>query len=148
MNSDDFEVASSGYGVQNDRRRPGRDSDAARNDKTNCQADVIRVPLGDRVHMPNLVPMRDYSPMTWLTSSGKGRKGPPICGLAPVRSMGLALYSGAAEGQSSLVTKARKRVARSRVTVRKRPFRSREPSSFEIPTTSAAVPVKNTSSAV
>src|SRR3954470_11622562 len=41
MNSDDFEVASNGYGVQNDRRRPGSDSDAARNDNTSCQADVF-----------------------------------------------------------------------------------------------------------
>src|SRR5881397_250999 len=41
MNSNDFEVASNGYGVQNDRRRPGRGSDAARNDNTNCQAAVF-----------------------------------------------------------------------------------------------------------
>src|SRR6267143_5709141 len=52
MNSDDFEVASKGYGVQNDRRRPsptsaaspalpGNGSDAARNDNTNCQAAVF-----------------------------------------------------------------------------------------------------------
>jgi hypothetical protein len=41
MNSDDFEVASNGYGVQNDRRRPGSDSVAARNDNTSCQADVF-----------------------------------------------------------------------------------------------------------
>jgi hypothetical protein len=39
MNSDDFEVASNGYGVQNDCRRP--DSDAARNDNTSCQAAVF-----------------------------------------------------------------------------------------------------------
>src|SRR6266699_3244595 len=41
MNNDDFEVASNGYGVQNERRRPGSDSVAARNDNTNCQADVF-----------------------------------------------------------------------------------------------------------
>jgi len=41
MNSDDFEVASNGYGVQSGR---------------------ISATLGDRVYMPNLVPMRDYSP--------------------------------------------------------------------------------------
>src|SRR6058998_131855 len=41
MNSDDFEVASNGYGVQNERRRPGRGSDAARNDNTSCQAAVF-----------------------------------------------------------------------------------------------------------
>src|SRR5206468_10214945 len=50
MNSDDFEVASNGYGVQNERRLPGSASDAARNDQTSSQAAVFARQIG-RAHV-------------------------------------------------------------------------------------------------
>src|SRR5213075_302117 len=75
MYSDDFEVASNGYGVQNDKRRL---LEAARNDNTSCHADVFARRSATastcQTWSPCAITRHDMAHL----EAGKGAKGAPI----------------------------------------------------------------------
>src|SRR5205823_13684698 len=83
MKSDDFEVASSGYNVQNER--PER-SDADRNDSTNCHASV----LAGRSAKASTCQTSSPLAITRHGMDHLANKGARICGLtlSPVNSCG------------------------------------------------------------
>src|SRR6185312_17077158 len=90
MNRDDFELASNGYRVQNDR--PAR-AEADRNDNTSCHASAL---AGRSARASTC---QTWSPWA-MTLHGMrhhlANKGPPICWLtpSPVNSWGPSVPSG------------------------------------------------------
>src|SRR6266850_5302572 len=90
MNRDDFELASNGYRVQNDR--PAR-AEADRNDNTSCHASAL---AGRSARASTC---QTWSPWA-MTLHGMhhhlANKGPPICWLTPrpVNFWGLSVPSG------------------------------------------------------